>query len=46
MKKQQINLVNLKALLKGRNWKELSKKEQLDISRKILSQLFPKSQNL
>jgi len=34
--KKQINLVNLKELLRGRDWDELTEQEQLEISKKIV----------
>ena len=34
--KQQINLVSLNDLLKGRNWEDLTKKERTEICQKIV----------
>ncbi len=43
-KKQEVNFVDLKKLLKGRKYEKLPKKEQLEICDKIIKQYFPSAQ--
>ncbi len=44
-KKTQINLLSLKDYLGGRDFRELSEEEQLEICQKMLKALFPDSQD-
>ena len=41
--KKQINLVNLKALLKGRDWKDLTDQEKSEISQQIVNLMSQES---
>ena len=43
MTKQQINLINLQELLKGRDYREIPKEEQLEIAKKLIQMIFPDS---
>lgn len=41
-KKTELNLINLKKELKGKDWDKMSKEEQLKFCQELADKMFPK----